>query len=316
MTRSAQAVVIGSLPDPHVAAVLATASAAPVMTVDAGSISGRSFYLHNGIFELGEEGGQDEPLLIRPGEPVFGWIRRLAPPDWLRGLMVDSHDAAVRTAWLSLVLAVLRTCQVRWLTELDALVAAENKLIQHATAARLGICVPESIVCSDAAAARLALGDEIVLKPIGVGHYYEDDVPFVVYTTAVDMEGPELKALATAPFLAQRRLHARRHLRVVTVCDRIWTAGLEAEGVPLDWRQEAAAHRSFLPTTIPSDVELGARELAAELHLGYSSQDWIVCDDGCYVVDVNPGGQWLFLPDPIAIDISKAIAEWLEGIGR
>ncbi len=51
--------------------------------------------------------------------------------------------------------------------------------------------------------------------------------------------------------------------------------------------------------------------LVEHLHLGYSSQDWLLCDDGCYVVDINPAGQWLFLPEPIGNSVADAIASWL-----
>lgn len=149
------------------------------------------------------------------------------------------------------------------------------------------------------------------MKPLGVGHYYEGEDPFVVYATEVDPRGEELQALSTTPFLAQRRLHARRHLRIVTVGDELWAAGVDAEFLPLDWRQEPAAHRSFNPVAIPTEVDRGVRELAHELGLGFSSQDWVVCADACYVVDVNPGGQWLFLPEPVTKEISAAIGAWL-----
>jgi len=138
--------VIGSAADPHVVAVLAEAGGRSTMVFDAGSLEGRSFNLGSGSFELGPAIETDEALVLRPDISARGWIRRLAPPDWQRGLVVDSHDAAVKTAWLSLVVGVIRTCRVQWLTDIDALVSAENKLVQYAAAARLGLLVPETIV--------------------------------------------------------------------------------------------------------------------------------------------------------------------------
>jgi glutathione synthase/RimK-type ligase-like ATP-grasp enzyme len=211
--------------------------------------------------------------------------------------------------------AVIRTCAVTWLTEIDPLVAAENKLVQLAAAERLGIATPETIVTSEPRAVLQALGDNVVLKPLGSGHYYDGDAPFIIYTKAVAANGPEISALSTAPFLAQKRLQVSQHLRVVTVGDRAWVAGLDAEHYPLDWRENPAAHMSFLPASAPPEVSADAILLAAELGLGYSSQDWVVCRDGCYVLDVNPAGQWLFLPQEIATEISVAISAWLL-IGR
>jgi hypothetical protein len=46
--------------------------------------------------------------------------------------------------------------------------------------------------------------------------------------------------------------------------------------------------------------------------VGYSSQDWIVTATGVsHFIDLNPAGQWLFLPNPGAREITDAIAEWL-----
>jgi hypothetical protein len=316
VTSNAEAVVVGSHDDPHVEAVIGSWDSHSVLVIDASSISDHEYSLHDGSFTVLRGPDQGGPIQLHHGIRARGWIRRLAPPDWQRGLVVDSHEAAVKTAWLSLLVATIRTCSVDWLTGIDALVAAENKLIQHAAAQQLGIPTPETIVCSDASIARSVLGDSIILKALGTGHYYEGDDPFVVYTTEVEIDGPELDALASAPFIAQRRLQARTHLRIVTVGSEIWAGGIEAHALPLDWRQEPAAHVSFQPANLPEDVARSALALAARLELGYSSQDWLLCDDGCFVVDVNPAGQWLFLPDPISSEVSDAINRWLSGSGQ
>ena len=52
-------------------------------------------------------------------------------------------------------------------------------------------------------------------------------------------------------------------------------------------------------------------QLADALKVGYSSQDWVVGEGQPYFLDLNPGGQWLFLPDPTSADVTEAIAAWL-----
>lgn len=52
--------------------------------------------------------------------------------------------------------------------------------------------------------------------------------------------------------------------------------------------------------------------ISRRLGLGYSSQDWILTPDYEEVLlDVNPAGQWLFLPESIGSEVSRAIATWL-----
>ncbi len=306
-------VIVGNTDDPHVEAVLSQDKRDSSMVIDAATISEREFALLDGEFSTGPRSGPEQGLTVERDGAARGWIRRLAPPDWQRGLVVDSHDAAIKTSWLSLLVAAIRTCSVEWLTGIDALVTAENKLVQHETARRIGIATPETVVCSDAGVAREALGDRIILKALGPGHFYEGDDPYVVFTSEVSPDGPELDALASAPFIAQRKLKANAHLRVVTVGDRLWVGGISADNLPLDWRQDPDAHVSFEEVEAPSDVTIGALALASELGLGYSSQDWLLCDDGNFVVDVNPAGQWLFLPQPLAAGVTAAISNWLAG---
>ena len=119
--------------------------------------------------------------------------------------------------------------------------------------------------------------------------------------------------LPGAPFLIQERLAARRHLRVVTVGERAWSFALDADGLPLDWRQEPQAHFSWCPARLP-EVEGSALTLARAMDAGYSSQDWIETGDGWFFLDLNPGGQWLFLPEPHSSEITTAISSFLLGL--
>lgn len=89
---------------------------------------------------------------------------------------------------------------------------------------------------------------------------------------------------------------------------RSWTCALDATNRPLDWRAQATAHGEFVVTDKHQHVGTQAVDLATALRCGYSSQDWIVTADDTYVIDVNPAGQWLFLPEPFASEITEALA--------
>jgi hypothetical protein len=56
-----------------------------------------------------------------------------------------------------------------------------------------------------------------------------------------------------------------------------------------------------------------AVRLAAALGVGYTSQDWIDDGDRVVFIDLNPGGQWLFLPPEVARPATAAIAKHLVG---
>ncbi len=250
--------------------------------------------------------------VLSPTTLVRGWARRLAPQDWQRGVALGSRQAVEKTAWLSLLGAIVRSPMVEWLTDVDHALIAENKLYQLEVAARAGVAVPKTIVTNNPRAVSEFSAGRSIVKPLGPGHYFEEEEARVFFTQPYSNDNNEALAEG-APFIIQERLEAITHLRVVSVGRRVWVTGLHADGLPLDWRESEAAHSSFEVVVAPDEVSFGALEVNRGLGLAYSSQDWILTASGkCFLIDVNPGGQWMFLPEPTATEIARAIADWLE----
>lgn len=65
----------------------------------------------------------------------------------------------------------------------------------------------------------------------------------MVYTTMLHHDAPELATFGTAPFLAQRKLDARQHLRVVTV--RSWKARFTERRVVVTNKTPIGAYRGY-----------------------------------------------------------------------
>jgi hypothetical protein len=303
--------IVGDTSDPHVRAVVSACEAA-ALVIAANSLRSYQFSLADGAFDLYTG---DSHWRICENSPAKGWLRRLAAPGWEQGMVVESRRAAELASWMSLLVGVIRTLNVQWLTGLDALYRAENKLVQYAAARRAGVSIPSTCVSNAPATVIQTIGAEIVLKPLGPGHFVEKGDPYIVPATAVTGSTPYMRALSGAPFLAQQRLKARRHLRVVTVGGGSWCAALDAEDLPLDWRLDDAAHRSFIAVPSLGGLHDDAIAIARALDLGYSSQDWVETDDGVHLLDVNPAGQWLFLPPEVSNPVTRAIGAWLDGSG-
>lgn len=171
--------------------------------------------------------------------------------------------------------------------------------------------VPQFEVVSSPESISASLGDQFVVKPLGTGEYRTESDTFAVHSNVIDRSDQRLYGLVEAPFLIQRLVEATRHLRVVTVGDQAWSAALDAEGVPVDWRLDLRAHESWLPVQEPA-VERKALNLSRALGLGFTSQDWIVDLEGeAWFIDGNPAGQWLFLPPEVCDPVTAALALWL-----
>ena len=297
-------VVVGSLDDPHVLAVIEGLRDLDPVVLDVARLAEIDYTIAVDRITLAVDGRQ-----VDLSEGWRGWIRRLSPPDWEDGVEIGTHDAAAMAAWLSLLAVLLRHPDAEWLTGLDKMNAAENKVSQYITASRIGLPVPAAMVTNSAAeAARCA--PELIAKPLGPGHFKTDDGDWrTVFTDVFDPFSTDGELLSGPPFIVQQQVQAVSHKRVVTVDDRAWVFSLAGDDLPVDWREEARAHREWTSQSNAS-LEKDALVLANAMGVGYSSQDWIETAEGLQFVDLNPAGQWLFLPDPGAGEISEAIAQW------
>jgi hypothetical protein len=243
-----------------------------------------------------------------------GWLRRLAPEDWRDSATPGSHDAVVRSAWLSTLITIARLADLHWLSPLDTVFAAEDKLTQQRACQVVGISTPAMVLVTRPARIPPELGDHLVVKPMAAGHFRDaTGTGRVIHATEMHRSDKRLDLLAGAPFLVQQRIRACAHLRVVTVGQDAWVCELDADGRPLDWRADESAHSSFRSAQHP-EVAIQAIALTTKLGLGYSSQDWLIDAKGATLfLDLNPAGQWLFLPDEVAEQITMAIARWLTG---
>lgn len=311
MTHSAYAIVIGDILDPHVEAVIEQMPSAGLVVMDAERASECIAHLdQSGTWLIDVTGAR---CSVDASTPVRGWVRRLAPAGWDHDVVLGRHNSAVLAARLTLLASVLREPAVAWLTTVDDLFAAENKIVQYRRAIAEGIRVPDFMVAVDAAELAERLGDPFVLKPLGPGNFVNDDgQQHVVFVQAVRASDLDTVDLLHAPFLAQRIVRAKRHLRVVTVGERSWVAELDATDLPMDWRALGPAHRSFQATSQWPKVEYDAAKLASALSVGFTSQDWIVDVEGPAFLDLNPAGQWLFLPEQIALPATAELSHWLK----
>lgn len=249
---------------------------------------------------------------IRAG--TRGWLRRVAPSRWTTGDLVGSvADVSLRTR-VSLVASLTRFGGCEWMTHVDALQAAHDRLHQLAMARRIGIATPKTVVSTDPNEIRHYLGSDAVLKPLATGAFVnERGQPHVVHTTELTEEILASGDFANAPFVAQERIEVRQHLRVVTARSEVRTAAIDAADWPLDWRMAEDAHSAWQPHDAP-EVETQALRLVDALDVGFSSQDWLVPEAGpAMFIDLNPAGQWMFLPADVAEPITENIVDFLRG---
>ena len=165
---------------------------------------------------------------------------------------------------------------------------AANKLLQLSVADALGVAIPSTVVTNtrDTLAARFE-GREVIAKSLssGVGL-----APFAASLTPSDWD-----FLAACPTQVQERVKAKADLRVVTVGSQVmvWER-CRSVHESLDWREADPAGAGF--RQVSGDPTEGfANAISLSLGLTFSVQDWLLAANPVFL-EVNPQGQWLFLP--------------------
>jgi hypothetical protein len=244
------------------------------------------------------------------------WWRRPLPPRPPRAFPVARAERAVRQT-LSSVLGLVASLDRQallvnhpWRDDV-----AGQKTFQLAVAERVGLRVPATLVTSDGEAARRFLA----------GRGEAGAVVKAVHATAQDWRrtrrtGPgngAARGLRHVPAILQERVPGV-DVRVTAVGDELFAAEIDARRSPSpdDYRGFERRCR-FARCRLPAGVERGLRALLRELGLVYGAADLRRRDDGAwFFLEVNPGGQWLFVEERTGLRITEAVAALLDGPAR
>lgn len=241
------------------------------------------------------------------------WMRR--PRRWSAAQAVDPEfvEFAERNTQ-ALVDGTLRlACQsgVNCVNEPDAEAAAMDKLWQLRVARACGIRTPETLASNCPTRAKAFIEDlwrrgrEVIQKPARSARNQS-------YTQRISPDDlPQLSRLSVAPMQFQEFVRGT-DLRVTVIGMRIFAAQIMPSGADtdVDWRRDA---RPVITETRLADADIERLLMVMRrLKLTYGAIDLKRLPDGSLVfLEVNPGGQFLFVEIDAGLDISGAIAEEL-----
>lgn len=250
------------------------------------------------------------------------WYRRAPYPDSFRRVQ-PRYRRFVEAEFRDVVTACLNGLRVRWLSAPDAVHAAENKPHQLGIAAACGLAVPRTIVTSSPRQAREFLREAsgpVVVKPIATP-FSRKGAGRAVFTSLLDADRvASLDDARTCPILLQDFVSKADEWRVTVVGRRVFAVSIRPRAgrdFPVDWRLSDPRELTHRPVRLPPRFERAVLKMTSRLGLGFCSMDAVVGGDGTpYFLDLNPGGQWLWLEEEAGVPISRAIADWLSRPGR
>ncbi|MGW1762740.1 ATP-grasp ribosomal peptide maturase [Streptomyces sp. NPDC002073] len=192
--------------------------------------------------------------------------------------------------------------------------AAENKVLQLATAARIGFEVPDTLITNvPADAAKFAAGHgEVIYKPVHRVHLAgEDGRNRTVWVRAVRADELD-DSIALCPHLFQACVPKVADVRLAAVGGEVFATRIDTDGDHLDWRQDQSLI-TCSPVPVPCSVRDAVREFLHAFGLSFGAFDFALDPAGrWWFLECNPNGQWAFVDEATTRAITSALADTLQ----
>ena len=186
---------------------------------------------------------------------------------------------------------------------------AHHKPLQLATAMRVGLTVPRTLITNDPDEARRFITDVGPARTI-YKTFLATEEHWRETRVLRDEELQMLETVRLAPVIFQEYIAAVADIRVTIVGDEMFATAIRSDphGYSVDYRMDMAA-ATFAPTELPGNVTELLRGLMQSLGLVYGAVDLRRTTEGHYVfLEVNPAGEWRFVEERTAQPITAAMA--------
>ena len=249
------------------------------------------------------------------------WMRRIWQPEISEDLAPQFQTACVRESMAALNAFWDSLREVRWVDNLQLILAAENKLRQLRVAKQVGLVIPLTLVTNNPQKVReffYDVGGKMITKLLTPISYSMKGSPFFFYTSVVKEEDLlDIETLRHSPMVFQEQIPKLRELRVVYVDGSLFVGAIEASNYAastVDWRRASAKDCTWEVHELPTEVIFRIKAFMAKFGLKFGALDLIETPSGEYIfLEVNPTGEWGMLERDLDYPISEAIVDALIG---
>jgi glutathione synthase/RimK-type ligase-like ATP-grasp enzyme len=240
------------------------------------------------------------------------WWRRPQAPDLTAVAGRQDVLAFVDNEWREAINGLWQLIDVPWMNPPARDEVASRKALQLRVAGQLGLRTPRTLVTTDPDAARRFIAEQgvgrTIFKTFSCTHAVWRETRLVR-----DEELTLLDQVRFSPVIFQEFIPASADLRVTIVGDRIFPAAIDSRGTDyeVDFRMSLGQARTE-PCELPREVEDRLFALMSRLGLVYGAIDLRRTPEGEHVfLEVNTGGEFLFIEDRTDQPIAQAVADWL-----
>lgn len=206
--------------------------------------------------------------------------------------------------------------RAKWLNPRAVDRKVRYKPTQLLLAQNFGFDIPDTMISNDPESVMDFLathGNEGIYKPVT---WYFTPPDKVLFTNPINTEFISQNALSIklAPGIFQQRIPKAFELRITVIGKTVFPFRIDSqmqEGAKVDWRRKQL-DITYELCRLESSFEEQLLSFHHSLGLVYGAYDFIVTPDRKYVfLEVNPGGQWLWIEDKTGCPISTSVAKAL-----
>jgi hypothetical protein len=245
-----------------------------------------------------------DATVARMAEAGAIWYRAKQEPQIPTDVDDPDERRFIRSEWNELVRGALTSLGVPIVNPLYAMNRA-SKPYQLATAHRLGLPVPDTVITNSAADVA-----QFVTRSGDVVHKTMKPLDNRLLATKQWDDGDErlLPELELVPTIFQGRVDGTRELRITVVGERLFAAEYSTRFV--DGRLDQAT--SHVAHELPDSVARALLSLLDQLSLRFAAVDMRIDSRGEYqFLEANSAGQFLWIEIRTGMPISEAVADLL-----
>jgi glutathione synthase/RimK-type ligase-like ATP-grasp enzyme len=217
-----------------------------------------------------------------------------------------------RSQWSAFMRSMMVFDEARWMNHPAATYKAETKPYQLLIASRCGFIVPETVVGNDVNVTQNRFSTKSAIKSIDTVYLRENDDALFAYTSIVDTEDLSDDSFHQVPSITQEFLSPKTDLRVTVVGSKVFAYKILVNGEAAlgDWRLHLREELTYVPYLLPFDTASRCVDLCCRLNLPFGAIDLVDSNGKMVFIEVNPTGEWAWLPDATNT-AGSAIADWL-----
>lgn len=258
---------------------------------------------------------------IRSGDIKSAWFRQpfdFKVSDDIKG---DSIIKFVEVESLHSLIGFLSSLDCFWLNRPDLAIHGSYKLMQLRVASQVGLAIPSTLVTNSPARIKEFIGEkwgDFITKCITSAMIKSENRPRAIFTRKIDRDLlSQIEQVRYCPTLFQNYVRKKAEVRIVVVCDRVFSFLILNQEAPseltrVDWRHydlENVKHEEF---QLPSEVERKVLKFTRRLNLNFGAIDMILTPEDEFVfLELNPTGQWAWLEELTGVRVSDCIVEVL-----